>query len=72
LRKLIGVFLIIGIHTSCEDVIDVELPSDVPKINIDALFIVDIDEEFVPVEVKVTLTNNFEDEIPVTNVEPIY
>jgi len=72
LRKLIGVFLIIGILTSCEDVIDVELPPDVPKINIDALFRVDIDEEFVPVEVKVTLTNNFEDEIPVTNVEPIY
>ena len=44
----------------------------VPKTNIDALFRVDIDEEFVPVEVKVTLTNNFEDEIPVTNVEPIY
>ena len=44
----------------------------VPKINIDALFRVDIDEEFVPVEVKVTLTNNFEDEIPATNVEPIY
>lgn len=71
MKKLTGIFLIIGILLSCEDVIEVELPPDVPKINIDALFRVDIDEEFIPVEVKVTLTNNFEEEIPVTNVEPI-
>lgn len=71
MKRLIVILLIYSTLISCEDVIDVELPPDVPKINIDALFRVDITEEFIPVEVKITRTNSFMDEIPVTNVENI-
>jgi hypothetical protein len=71
LKKLIVVFLIFSGLYSCEDVIEVDLPQDVPKINIDALFRVDINEEFVPVVVKITMTNSFMNEVPVTNVDNI-
>lgn len=71
MKRLLVILLIYSTLISCEDVIDVELPPDVPKINIDALFRVDITEEFIPVEVKITRTNSFMDEIPVTNVENI-
>jgi len=71
LKKLIVVFLIFSGLYSCEDVIEVDLPPDVPKINIDALFRVDINEEFVPVVVKITMTNSFMNEVPVTNVDNI-
>jgi hypothetical protein len=71
LKNLIVVFLFFSGLYSCEDVIEVDLPPDVPKINIDALFRVDINEEFVPVVVKITKTNSFMDETPVTNVDNI-
>lgn len=71
MKNFIAIFLILSALCSCEDVIEVDLPPDVPKINIDALFRVDISEEFVPVEVKITLTNSFMEEIPVTNVDNI-
>ena len=71
MKKLIVVFLIFSGLYSCEDVIEVDLPPDVPKINIDALFRVDINEEFVPVVVKITMTNSFMNEVPVTNVDNI-
>ncbi len=71
MKNLIVVFLFFSGLYSCEDVIEVDLPPDVPKINIDALFRVDINEEFVPVVVKITKTNSFMDETPVTNVDNI-
>ena len=56
---------------SCEDVIEVDTPSEVPRLNVDALFRVDVNEEFIPVEVKVSETDNFFGEVPVTSLENI-
>ncbi|MBT8302184.1 MAG: DUF4249 domain-containing protein [Maribacter sp.] len=62
---------IIAILVSCEDVIEVDTPSEPPRLNVEAVFRVDITEEFIPVEVKVTETNNFFGEVPVTSLENI-
>jgi len=56
---------------SCEDVIEVDLPTTEPRLIIEALMRVDINEEFIPVEVKVTETDNFFGEVPVTSLENI-
>lgn len=56
---------------SCEDVIDVETPTDVPRLVVEALIRVDDNESFLPVQVKVSQTNNFFEEIPVTELESI-
>jgi hypothetical protein len=56
---------------SCEDVIEVELPTTEQRLNVNALIRVDISQAFIPIEVKVSLTNNFFEEIPITQVESI-
>ena len=56
---------------SCEDVIEVETPTDDPRLVVEALIRVDDNESFLPVRVKVSLTNNFFEEIPVTDLENI-
>jgi len=65
---LIGIIALIA---SCEDVIEVETPSEPPRLIVDAVFRVDITKDFIPVEVKVTETNNFFEEVPVTSLENI-
>lgn len=62
---------LIAIIVSCEDVIEVDTPSEPPRLIVDAVFRVDITEEFIPVEVKVTETDNFFGEVPVTSLENI-
>lgn len=57
--------------TSCEDVIDVDLPTGKSRLIVDALMRVDTTQEFIPVQVKVTKTSNFFEEIPVTALENI-
>ena len=60
-----------GLLLSCEDVIDVDVPTEDPRLIVNAVFRVDISETWVPVEVKVSVTNNFFGEIPVTQLESI-
>ena len=62
---------VIAIVVSCEDVIEVDTPSEPPRLIVEAVFRVDITKEFIPVEVKVTETNNFFGEVPVTSLENI-
>ncbi len=54
---------------SCEDVIEVEVPEEEPRLVVNALMRVDIEEQFIPVEIRVTETNSFFEEIPIANVE---
>ncbi len=63
--------ILITLLISCEDVITLDVPTDNPRLIVNAIFRVDMEEEWVIAEVKVSLTNNFFDEIPITNVESI-
>lgn len=55
----------------CEDVIEVDVPQEPPRLVVNALFRVDRSEAFVPVEVRLTTTNSFFDEIIATSAESI-
>ena len=57
------------ISFGCEDVIEVELPEEEPKLVVNALMRVDIDEEFIPVIASLTLSAGFFDEIPITSAD---
>lgn len=54
---------------SCEDVIEVDVPQEAPRLVVEALFRVDRNEPFVPVVVKLTTTNGFFDEITATSAD---
>lgn len=54
---------------SCEDVIEVDVPQEAPRLVVEALFRVDTNEPFVPVVVKLTTTNSFFDEITATSAD---
>ncbi|MEX0289386.1 MAG: DUF4249 family protein [Flavobacteriaceae bacterium] len=55
----------------CEDVIEVETPSEPPRLVVEGLIRVDRTQPFIPIEVKVSLTDNFFGESPVTSLESI-
>ena len=53
--------------SSCEDVVEVELPTTTPKLVVDGIIRVDFNQEFVPVEIRFSETSNFfENNVPVT------
>ncbi len=63
--------LLIWVSFGCEDVIDVELPETEPRLIVDGLIRVDTTQPYLPIRIKVTETNNFFGEIPVTELENI-
>ncbi len=69
--RLVWFLSLLIASASCEDVIDVETPSEEPRLVIDGLIPVDNSQSFLPVRVQVTLTDNFFGEIPVTDLENI-
>ena len=71
MKKIGYIFCMVCFSLGCEDVIEVDLPTTEPRLIIEALMRVDINEEFIPVEVKVTETDNFFGEVPVTSLENI-
>jgi hypothetical protein len=65
MKKLFYLILVAFGLFSCEDVIDVELQNTESRLVVNGLLRVDFDQEFVPVEIRVTETTNFfEDNIP--------
>jgi len=71
MRNIGYILCLIFLIISCEDVIEVDLPTEDPRLIVEALMRVDVNEEYIPVEVKVSTTNNFYEEIPVTSLENI-
>jgi hypothetical protein len=59
------------ISTACEDVIEVELPDSETRLVVDGLIRADINEPYLPVEIKLTLSSNFFDENIPTSAESV-
>ncbi len=67
-------FILLGFilfTASCEDVIEVNVPTGDTRLVVDAIIRVDTTQQFLGVEVKVTETSNFFEQIPVTSLESI-
>ncbi len=66
MRSLRNLFLVISVLLpGCEEVIEVEVPDDVPRLIVNGLIRVDIQEPFIPVRIGLTESSNFfEDPLP--------
>jgi len=73
MRKWLFLLGIWGIGlTACEDVIEVEVPVEEPRLVVEGLLRVDTTQVFVPVEVKLSQTAGFFDQIkPVTDADQV-
>ena len=71
LRYVTYLLLLLLTSISCEEVIEVETPTEAPKLVVEGLIRVDQSEPFLPVRIKVSLTDNFFGNIPATNLESI-
>lgn len=69
MKKFIYIILLVLI-TGCEDVVEVVVPSEGPRLIIDAIIRID-ESEPVKLSVKVGLTSPFFGEVPVTNLKQI-
>jgi hypothetical protein len=56
---------------SCEDVIEIEIPAEEPRLIIDALIRVDMNETSTPVAIEVSLTDGFFGTVPLTKLDNI-
>ncbi|MEJ2585219.1 MAG: DUF4249 family protein [Robiginitalea sp.] len=63
--------MVLAFLTSCEEVIEVEVPDDIPRLIVDGLIRVDEQEPFVPVRIALSESNSFFEELPVTQAENI-
>jgi len=71
MKKYIYLLVVLVLNVACEDVIDVELPTEEPRLVVDALIRVDIDEQFIPVEVKLSLSSDFFNNNTPTSAESV-
>lgn len=68
--RLFLVFILVFVtFISCEEVVDVDLQPEEPRLIINGLVRVDKSQEFIDVRIKVTESSNFFDENPVTQLE---
>ena len=69
MRRILALLLLAGVITACEDVIEVEVPSEAPRLVIDAIIRVDTSQAFIQPEIRVTQTASFFDAVePVSNI----
>lgn len=67
-----GILLGILLLGACEDVIEVTVPEEPPRLVVEGLLRVDIEETFVPVEIKLSQSAGFFGEVvPVTDAENV-
>ena len=71
MKKYIYLLVVLVLNVACEDVIDVEVPNEEPRLVVDALIRVDIDEQFIPVEVKLSLSSDFFNNNTPTSAESV-
>ena len=69
MKKILFLLLITCIFTSCEDVVDVDLDSEPPRLVVDALIRVDTSLELTEATIRVSLTSSFFGEIEPAEIQ---
>ncbi|HMB61859.1 MAG TPA: DUF4249 family protein [Eudoraea sp.] len=69
--RMMNLLVLFVLFTGCEDVIQVDVPSEEPRLIVDALIRIDESEQALNVEVKVSLTSSFFGTIPATGLGDI-
>nr|WP_299343103.1 DUF4249 family protein [Allomuricauda sp.] len=69
MKKIVYFLFLLAVFSACEDVVEIDVPSEEPRLVVNAVIRVDENQEFVPVEVRLTQTSSFFDEITPVSVE---
>lgn len=69
MKKTLFLLLITCIFTSCEDVVDVDLDSEPPRLIVDALIRVDTSQDLTEANIRVSLSSSFFGEIQPAEIE---
>ncbi|MBT8271869.1 MAG: DUF4249 family protein [Flavobacteriaceae bacterium] len=70
MKRIIVLFFCLSVF-SCEDVIEVDVPSEDPRLVVDALIRIDTSEAVTLVSIKVSQTNSFFGSVPPANLQQI-
>lgn len=71
-RVLISFLFCTALVISCEDVVDVDVPTESPRLIVDALIRIDTSSpDLIPLSVKVTESSSFFESIPVTGLSQL-
>ncbi len=71
MRKVVSAVLFLLVLTGCEDVVQVDAPTEPPRLIVDALIKIDENEAFQTARIRVALTSSFFGTTPVTDLEQI-
>ncbi|RMB64060.1 DUF4249 family protein [Dokdonia sinensis] len=71
MKKLIYLLICIPLLFSCEDVVEVDLEAEAPRLIVDALIRVDTTQSLTPANIKISLSSSFFDEIQPAEVESL-
>lgn len=69
---MIFIVLVLLVFSGCQDVIEVEVPNDKPRLSIDALVRVNANEPLAQIKVKATETTSFFEEISPADLSEVY
>jgi len=71
MKKMLLYFIVFMLFVGCEDVVEIETPSEAPRLVVDALIRVDESQPTLNLVVKVGLTSSFFEPAPVTGLTQI-
>lgn len=71
MKKFLSAFLVLATLIGCEDVIEIEAPSETPRLFVDAVLRIDENEAFTTAVVQVGTTNSFFEEVSTTELQQI-
>ncbi len=71
-KFIIYIVLALLLFSGCQDVIEVEVPNDKPRLSIDGLIRVNVNEPVVQIKVKATETASFFEEISPAHLSEVY
>lgn len=71
LKRTLQIVLLLSLFTSCEDVIELELPTDDNRLVVDGLLRVDKTQQFIDVRLTLRETSNFYEENQATQAESV-
>jgi len=71
MKRILLLLLVMTFFASCEDVIEVELPTETPRLTVDAIIRIDTAQNFTTAKIKIGLSSSFFNENETTEIDQI-
>ncbi|TLP81245.1 DUF4249 family protein [Maribacter sp. ACAM166] len=71
MKRILLLLLTLAFFVSCEDVIEIELPTETPRLTVDAIIRIDTTQNFTTASIRIGLSSSFFDENQTTEIEQV-